>query len=131
MSAINWCGGYCLFVCFTSEDCTKGKSCLSEVPLRSGIVLSHYSVLQIFICILLKLHIFHRVFRIMDDDNSRTLDFKEFVKGLNDYAVMIDKEEAQEIFRIFDKDGSGTIDFDEFLVTLRVSLWVYVITSLN
>ncbi|XP_071658151.1 calcyphosin-like protein isoform X2 [Patagioenas fasciata] len=60
-----------------------------------------------------------RVFRIMDDDNSRTLDFKEFVKGLNDYAVMIDKEEAQEIFRIFDKDGSGTIDFDEFLVTLR------------
>lgn len=67
----------------------------------------------------------------MDDDNSRTLDFKEFVKGLNDYAVMIDKEEAQEIFRIFDKDGSGTIDFDEFLVTLRVSLWVYVITALN
>ncbi|NXD73510.1 CAPSL protein, partial [Eolophus roseicapillus] len=68
-----------------------------------------------------------RVFRIMDDDNSRTLDFKEFVKGLNDYAVMIDKEEAQEIFRIFDKDGSGTIDFDEFLVTLRVSLGIYQI----
>uniref|UniRef100_A0A8B9PLM7 Calcyphosine like n=2 Tax=Apteryx TaxID=8821 RepID=A0A8B9PLM7_APTOW len=60
-----------------------------------------------------------RVFRIMDDDNSRTLDFKEFVKGLNDYAMMIDKEEAQEIFRVFDRDGSGTIDFDEFLVTLR------------
>lgn len=67
----------------------------------------------------------------MDDDNSRTLDFKEFVKGLNDYAMMIDKEEAQEIFRIFDKDGSGTIDFDEFLVTLRVSLGIYVITALN
>uniref|UniRef100_A0A8C4K6F0 Calcyphosine like n=1 Tax=Dromaius novaehollandiae TaxID=8790 RepID=A0A8C4K6F0_DRONO len=62
-----------------------------------------------------------RVFRIMDDDNSRTLDFKEFVKGLNDYAMMIDKEEAQAIFQIFDKDGSGTIDFDEFLVTLRVT----------
>lgn len=67
----------------------------------------------------------------MDDDNSRTLDFKEFVKGLNDYAMMIDKEEAQEIFQIFDKDGSGTIDFDEFLVTLRVSLGIYVITALN
>lgn len=67
----------------------------------------------------------------MDDDNSRTLDFKEFVKGLNDYAMMIDKEEAQEIFRIFDKDGNGTIDFDEFLVTLRVSLGVCVITALN
>uniref|UniRef100_A0A8D0G434 Calcyphosine like n=1 Tax=Sphenodon punctatus TaxID=8508 RepID=A0A8D0G434_SPHPU len=60
-----------------------------------------------------------RVFRIMDDDNSRSLDFKEFMKGLNDYAVMIDKAEAEQIFKIFDKDGSGTIDFDEFLLTLR------------
>ncbi|XP_053887947.1 calcyphosin-like protein isoform X2 [Malaclemys terrapin pileata] len=60
-----------------------------------------------------------RVFRIMDDNQNRTLDFKEFLKGLNDYAVMIDKEEAHELFSIFDKDGNGTIDFDEFLVTLR------------
>lgn len=67
----------------------------------------------------------------MDNDNSRTLDFNEFVKGLNDYAMMIDKEEAQEIFRAFDKDGSGTIDFDEFLVKLRVSPGIYVITELN
>ncbi|XP_056402559.1 calcyphosin-like protein isoform X1 [Hyla sarda] len=60
-----------------------------------------------------------RVFKIMDDDNSRSLDFKEFLKGLNDYGVMIEKSEAQQLFSIFDKDGSGTIDFDEFLVTLR------------
>lgn len=58
----------------------------------------------------------------MDDDNSRNLDFKEFLKGLNDYGVMIDKAEAQNLFGLFDKDGSGTIDFDEFLVTLRVSI---------
>ncbi|NWV37511.1 CAPSL protein, partial [Grantiella picta] len=60
-----------------------------------------------------------RVFRIVDDDHSRTLDFNEFLRGLHDYALMINKEEAQELFQIFDKDGSGTIDFDEFLVTLR------------
>ncbi|NWU29879.1 CAPSL protein, partial [Dyaphorophyia castanea] len=60
-----------------------------------------------------------RVFRIIDGDNSRTLDFNEFLRGLHDYAVMINKEEAQELFRKFDKNGSGTIDFDEFLVTLR------------
>uniref|UniRef100_A0A8C5TCK9 Calcyphosine like n=1 Tax=Malurus cyaneus samueli TaxID=2593467 RepID=A0A8C5TCK9_9PASS len=60
-----------------------------------------------------------RVFRIIDSNRSRTLDFKEFQRGLRNYAVMINKEEAQELFRIFDKDGSGTIDFDEFLVTLR------------
>ncbi|NXR37897.1 CAPSL protein, partial [Zosterops hypoxanthus] len=60
-----------------------------------------------------------RVFRIIDGNNSRTLDFNEFLRGLHHYAVMINKEEAQELFRIFDKDGSGTIDLDEFLVTLR------------
>ncbi|XP_040194251.1 calcyphosin-like protein isoform X2 [Rana temporaria] len=63
-----------------------------------------------------------RVFKIMDDDNSRCLDFKEFLKGLNDYGVMIDKAEAQNLFGLFDKDGSGTIDFDEFLVTLRPAM---------
>lgn len=70
-----------------------------------------------FVCV----YIFFRVFRIMDDNNNRTLDFKEFVKGLNDYAVIMEKEEAEELFRRFDKDGNGTIDFNEFLLTLRVS----------
>lgn len=60
-----------------------------------------------------------RVFRIMDDNNNRTLDFKEFLKGLNDYAVVMEKEEAEELFRSFDRDGNGTIDFNEFLVMLR------------
>lgn len=69
----------------------------------------------IFVCI------FFRVFRIMDDDNNRTLDFKEFMKGLNDYAVVMEREEVEELFRRFDKDGNGTIDFNEFLLTLRVS----------
>ncbi|XP_043925911.1 calcyphosin-like protein isoform X2 [Protopterus annectens] len=60
-----------------------------------------------------------RVFRIMDDDNSRSLDMKEFLKGLSDYGVLLEKEEALQVFRQFDRDGNGTIDFDEFLVTLR------------
>lgn len=65
--------------------------------------------------------LFHRTFRIMDDDNNRSLDLKEFLKGLNDYGIPIDKEEATAVFQHFDRDGSGTIDFDEFLVALRVS----------
>ncbi|XP_060792078.1 calcyphosine-like b [Neoarius graeffei] len=60
-----------------------------------------------------------RAFRIMDDDNSRTLDLKEFMKGLNDYGVLMEKDEAIVLFQQFDKDGSGQIDFDEFLLTLR------------
>ncbi|NXC84531.1 CAPSL protein, partial [Cercotrichas coryphoeus] len=60
-----------------------------------------------------------RVFRIIDGNNSRTLDFKEFLRGLRKYSVVIDDEEAKALFQIFDKDGSGTIDFDEFILTLR------------
>ncbi|XP_068071966.1 calcyphosine-like b isoform X1 [Danio rerio] len=60
-----------------------------------------------------------RTFRIMDDDNNRTLDLKEFIKGLNDYGVLMEKEEAINLFQQFDRDGSGQIDFDEFLITLR------------
>ncbi|NWR94464.1 CAPSL protein, partial [Furnarius figulus] len=60
-----------------------------------------------------------RVFRIMDHNKTKTIDFNEFMKGLNYYGIVIDKEEAREIFLIFDKDGSGKIDFTEFLATLR------------
>lgn len=61
-----------------------------------------------------------RTFRIMDDNNSRSLDVKEFLKGLSDYGVLMEKDEALKLFHVFDRDGSGMIDFDEFLLTLRV-----------
>lgn len=57
----------------------------------------------------------------MDDDNSRTLDMKEFLKGLSDYGVLVEKEDAIKLFQHFDRDGSGCIDFDEFLMSLRVN----------
>ncbi|XP_055369264.1 calcyphosine-like b isoform X2 [Betta splendens] len=60
-----------------------------------------------------------RTFKIMDDDNSRSLEFKEFLKGLNDYGIPMDKQEAMDVFQRFDRDGNGSIDFDEFLITLR------------
>ncbi|XP_054612300.1 calcyphosine-like b [Dunckerocampus dactyliophorus] len=63
-----------------------------------------------------------RVFRIMDDDKNRSLDLKEFLKGVNDYGILMDKQEAAAVFQHFDRDGSGTIDFDEFLVTLRPAM---------
>ena len=66
----------------------------------------------------------NRKFKIMDDDGNRTIDFKEFEKGLREYGLTeFDKPTMQEVFQKFDNDGSGTIDFDEFLVKLRVSGW--------
>lgn len=104
-----------------------GLLCFTLKNLESGLFLNLYPYtlfsvsffLSLFVCMCVC--IFFRVFRIMDDNNNRTLDFKEFVKGLNDYAVVMEKEEAEELFRRFDKDGNGTIDFNEFLLTLRVS----------
>lgn len=60
-----------------------------------------------------------RVFKIMDDDGSRSLDFKEFRKGVSDYGLDLDDDIIKGMFAAFDKDGSGKIDFDEFLVSLR------------
>ena len=34
--------------------------------------------------------LFSRVFKIMDDDGSRTLDFNEFKKGLRDYGLYLE-----------------------------------------
>ena len=32
----------------------------------------------------------HRVFRIMDDDGSKSLDLDEFKKGIHDYGVSVE-----------------------------------------
>lgn len=63
------------------------------------------------------------MFRIMDDDGSKSLDFQEFEKGLENYGVSVGREKAKEIFAMMDKDGSGSINFDEFLKKLRVRLF--------
>lgn len=60
-----------------------------------------------------------RLFRIMDDDGNKQLDFNEFKKGLNDYGLRLEGEELNDLFRRCDSDKNGTLDFDEFLRTLR------------
>ena len=58
----------------------------------------------------------------MDDDGNKSLNFKEFKKGLRDYGMDVEADEAKEIFTSMDRDGSGTIDFEEFLFNLRPPL---------
>jgi Ca2+-binding EF-hand superfamily protein len=60
-----------------------------------------------------------RMFKIIDDDQSRSICFNEFKKGIRDYGLDIDASLVQTLFQQFDKDGSGSIDFDEFLIMLR------------
>lgn len=60
-----------------------------------------------------------RMFKIIDDNNSRSIDLAEFKKGVHDYGLIMEPGEVQAMFQTFDKDGSGQIDFDEFLQALR------------
>ena len=59
-----------------------------------------------------------RIFKIMDDDNSKALDRQEFTKAMKDYRISSDQEEINKIFKHFDRDGNGEINYDEFLRTI-------------
>lgn len=58
-------------------------------------------------------------FRIMDDNNSRSLDLYEFTKAMKDYMLGFSDSEIKGLYSYFDSDRSGSVDYDEFLRALR------------
>ena len=60
-----------------------------------------------------------RQFKIMDDNNSRSLDKYEFTKACSDYMLGFTEGEMQKLFQYFDYDNSGLVDFDEFVRSIR------------
>ena len=60
-----------------------------------------------------------RNFRIVDDDNSQTLDFNEFKKAAKDFRFGLNDEEIKKAFVAFDRSNNGSIDYDEFVRTIR------------
>lgn len=56
-----------------------------------------------------------RVFKNIDDDNSKTISFEEFDKALKDFRLSVVEEDAQKIFNVLDLNKNGTIDYNEFL----------------
>jgi len=60
-----------------------------------------------------------RKFRIIDDDNSKSLDAEEFAKAMNECAVMLTKDQLLQLFNWFDTDGNGSIGYEEFLEGVR------------
>jgi Ca2+-binding EF-hand superfamily protein len=58
-------------------------------------------------------------FRIMDDNNSRSLDVDEFGKAIRDYKLGFSLSETKALYDYFDVNGDGEIDYDEFLRNIR------------
>jgi len=60
-----------------------------------------------------------RQFKIMDDNNSKSLDKYEFTKAMTDYMLGFTEGEIQKLFAYFDFDRSGSIEFSEFIRAIR------------
>ena len=60
-----------------------------------------------------------RQFKIMDDNQNKTLEFHEFSKALRDFRVDSTDEDLQRLFKYFDADGTGSIDYEEFIHRIR------------
>ena len=60
-----------------------------------------------------------RIFKIMDDDGSRTLSLAEFTKAVKDFKVGISEENCPVLFEAFDTNRDGTLNIDEFLMAIR------------
>ena len=60
-----------------------------------------------------------RNFRIIDDNNSQSLDMNEFRKAAKDFRFGLSEQEVEKAFLAFDRDNTGIIDYDEFFRKLR------------
>ena len=60
-----------------------------------------------------------RIFKIMDDNGSGTLDQFEFTKGINDLGLEINSKDIEGLFKSFDSDSDGVVNFNEFIRVVK------------
>ena len=60
-----------------------------------------------------------RIFKIMDDDGSKTLSKQEFEKACRDFKIDVASDDIGSLFSAFDINRDGTIQYDEFLRMVR------------
>ena len=57
--------------------------------------------------------------RLLDQDNSQTIDYENFNKLSNEYQFNLTDEESEQIFQMFDTENNGRINYDEFIREIR------------
>ena len=60
-----------------------------------------------------------RNFRIVDDNNTQTIDFNEFKKACKTFNFGLEDNQMRIAFVAFDRDNTGEIDYDEFIRSVR------------
>lgn len=60
-----------------------------------------------------------RLFRIIDDNNSRSIDLSEFSKVCSEYRLGFGPQDVKNLFNAFDLNKNGEVDYDEFLRGVR------------
>jgi len=60
-----------------------------------------------------------RLFRNMDDDNSKSINFPEFSKVCNEFRMDLPVSDVRLLFNYIDINKNGEIDYDEFLRIVR------------
>lgn len=63
-----------------------------------------------------------RLFRRLDQNGDKKIDFYEFEDAIREYGVQADAATRKECFDEMDLEGNGVVNFDEFLIALRVSI---------
>ena len=62
-----------------------------------------------------------RSFKIMDKNNSNSLDMQEFSTACKEYKVEIPLDDIKTLFRAYDRNKDGTIDYNEFVRLIKVT----------
>ena len=60
-----------------------------------------------------------RIFKVMDDNGTGSLDIQEFWKALCDFRLPVSPDECRQLFTLCDHDDSGEIDFDELISKVK------------
>ncbi|EQC35112.1 hypothetical protein SDRG_07345 [Saprolegnia diclina VS20] len=60
-----------------------------------------------------------RLYKVFDKDGNGTIDFREFIIGLNSLVQGSLEQKLDTLFAVYDKDGSGTISVSELVLILN------------
>jgi serine/threonine-protein phosphatase 2B regulatory subunit len=64
---------------------------------------------------------YERLFNLFDKDDSGTIDVKEFMLGLSNFATNDMEKKARVCFQLFDDDKNGFITEDELIKILQAN----------